>query len=198
VSEPTTPAPAVASEPRSGIFVPKWVGILVAAIVAALVFGAIGYAIGDSNGGGSSQNATRVFPGDGNGPFNGNRPSLPNGRQLPGNGPLGGNGTGNSGNGNQNGPDAGSTAFLGVHIQNANGGAAIVDVQNASPAATAGLQAGDVITAVDGTSVTSAATLAQAVQTHNAGDQVTITYTRDGKSATAKVTLGTRSASQNS
>jgi membrane-associated protease RseP (regulator of RpoE activity) len=196
-------APVAAPETRSGIFVPKWVGILVAAVVAALVFGGIGYAIGDSSSGGSSQNASSTFPGLGNG----NRPTLPNGR-VPGSGPLGGsgnNGTGNNGNGNNgNGgssnPTTGSTAFLGVQIEAAaNGnGAQIADVQSGSPAATAGLQSGDVITAVDGTSVNSPAALVQAVQSHNGGDQVTITYTRNGNSATAKVTLGTRSASQNS
>ena len=46
------------------------------------------------------------------------------------------------------------------------------------------------ITAVDGTAVTNPAALVTAIHAHQPGDQVTITYTRDGKSADVKVQLG--------
>ena len=65
---------------------------------------------------------------------------------------------------------------------------------NGSPAAGAGLQAGDVITAVDGTAVSNAADLAQKVRSHQPGDQVTITYSRGGNSTDTQVQLGDRSA----
>ena len=65
---------------------------------------------------------------------------------------------------------------------------------NGSPAAGAGLQAGDVITAVDGTAVSSPVDLAQQVRSHQPGDQVTITYSRGGNSTDAQVQLGDRSA----
>src|SRR5829696_944830 len=39
------PAATATADRPAGIFVPKWVGIAAAAIVAALIFGGIGYAI---------------------------------------------------------------------------------------------------------------------------------------------------------
>src|SRR3954453_17982533 len=75
-----TPAATAAADRPAGIFVPKWVGIAAAAIVAALIFGGIGYAIGDSSSDSSTQNASNAFPG-GNG--NGTQ-QLPDGRQFPG------------------------------------------------------------------------------------------------------------------
>jgi membrane-associated protease RseP (regulator of RpoE activity) len=191
---PTVAAPAAPAAPSqpSGIFIPKWVGLVAAAIVAALVFGGIGYAIGDSSGDSESRNAssalgndngTRQLPGNGNGPF-GNGSG-----QLPGNG---------NGNGNGSGQTNGNTAFLGVALENATNGAGIAQVQSGSPAANAGLQTGDVITAVDGTNVADPAALVSAIQQHSSGDQITITYTRAGKSATAKVTLASRSSGQSS
>src|SRR5215207_9549257 len=58
----TTAAPAATAttDRPAGIFVPKWVGIAAAAIVAALIFGGIGYAIGDSSDSGSPQNASNA------------------------------------------------------------------------------------------------------------------------------------------
>ena len=54
---------------------------------------------------------------------------------------------------------------------------------------------GDVITAVDGQQVSGAAELQSAVDAHKPGDKVQVTITRDGKSRTVTVTLGTRPAS---
>ena len=58
-----------------------------------------------------------------------------------------------------------------------------------SPAQSAGLRVGDVITGVDGTTVKSAAALSRAILAHSAGDTVTIRYSRDGTTATAEATL---------
>jgi membrane-associated protease RseP (regulator of RpoE activity) len=198
-ASPAAPVPAAEPAPpapRSGLFVPKWLAVAVAVVVAALVFGAVGYAIGDSGHESSGSNASARFP-DG-------------GRVFPG-GPLGNPGNGNSGNGNSengnsengnsgngSGQTTTGTGFLGVQIADADNGAQVTNVQSGSPAANGGLQSGDVITAVNGTSITSAADLAQAVHSHNRGDQVTVTYTRGGKSATATVTLGSAQTSQNS
>jgi membrane-associated protease RseP (regulator of RpoE activity) len=210
------PPPAGASHDRPGIFVPKWVGLVAAAIVAALVFGGIGYAIGQSNDNSSTQAAssnTPNFPGAGNGRIpnlgggsssgnsngnsNGNGNSNSNGNsngssQTPTN-PFGGNG--NSSGGSSGGTTTtGNGGFLGVAIENADNGAQVTTVQTGSAAATAGLKTGDVITAVDGTTVDSASALAGIVQQHSSGDTITVTYTRNGQSATAKVTLGSRSS----
>jgi putative serine protease PepD len=87
-------------------------------------------------------------------------------------------------------------AYLGVSIEDANGqGASVQQVQSGSPASKAGLQVGDVITAVDGNSVTDAASLTAAVTGHSPGDKVTLTYTRNGSTQTATATLGNRPTS---
>ena len=74
----------------------------------------------------------------------------------------------------------------------------MTEVQSGSPAADAGLKQGDVITAIDGTKVTTPLAVRNAVQQHSSGDQITITYTRDGTSNTTKATLTSRSTSQSS
>lgn len=82
--------------------------------------------------------------------------------------------------------------FLGVSLQAEAGGVTIVEVQAGSAAETAGLMAGDVITAVNGTSVTTVAEVADAIGALKAGDEVTIAYTRDGAAMTATATLGSQ------
>jgi len=53
---------------------------------------------------------------------------------------------------------------------------------------------GDVITAIDGQSVSSAAELQSLIDAHRPGDQVRLTVTRGGSSRSVTVTLGTRPA----
>lgn len=69
------------------------------------------------------------------------------------------------------------------------GGVVVYSVQAGHPAATAGLKAGDVITKVGDTAVTSSTDLQSALYSHNINDTVKVTYYRDGKSATANVKL---------
>jgi len=85
-------------------------------------------------------------------------------------------------------------AYLGVSLQAATdgSGAQIGSVTDGSPAAKAGLQAGDVVTALDDETIDTADDLSAAVTAKSPGDEVTVTYTRDGTSHTAQVTLGTR------
>lgn len=86
-------------------------------------------------------------------------------------------------------------------------GVMVTDVRQGTAAADAGLRAatgsamvdgqsyptgGDVITALDGTAVTTGAELQAAVDAKKPGDPVEITYTRDGASTTVEVSLGTR------
>lgn len=209
--EPTQAAPAAATpllaaaapERPAGIFIPKWVGIVVAAIVAALVFGGIGYAIGDSSDSGSTTNAanelpnrngrgTEQFPGGRELPGDGN---LPNGGRFPG-GQIPGNG---GGNGIGGGTTASNAGFLGVAVQTASDGKGveITQVASNSPAAKAGLQQGDVITQIDGKNITNAVALRSAVQSKQSGDEISVTYTRNGSPNTVKVTLTSRSAQSN-
>lgn len=94
------------------------------------------------------------------------------------------------------GGDTVKHAFLGVYVgtPTSRSGAQISRVQSGSPAAKAGLKSGDVITALDGNAITTADDLTAAVSARRPGDQVTITYVRDGDTKTAKVTLGNRSS----
>jgi putative serine protease PepD len=83
-------------------------------------------------------------------------------------------------------------AYLGVRIGNAEEGtgAVVGGVEEGQPAADAGLEEGDVITKVDDRDITDATALTSAIRSHQPGDQVTITYTRDGEEQTTEVTLG--------
>ncbi|MER6101256.1 trypsin-like peptidase domain-containing protein [Streptomyces sp. NPDC001832] len=80
------------------------------------------------------------------------------------------------------------------------GGAAIANqgaggteaVAKGGPADKAGLKPGDVITKFGDTVIDSGPTLISEIWTHEPGDQVTVTYKRDGKTATTEVTLGER------
>ncbi|MEW2065870.1 trypsin-like peptidase domain-containing protein [Streptomyces sp. NPDC007346] len=60
------------------------------------------------------------------------------------------------------------------------------------PAAKAGLKPGDVITKFNDTVIDSGPTLIGEIWTRKPGEKVTLTYERDGKTATAEVTLGQR------
>jgi putative serine protease PepD len=81
-------------------------------------------------------------------------------------------------------------AFLGVSLT--SGTATVAEVRAGTPADKAGLQAGDVITALDGKPVTSSSGLQTAIDTHKPGDQVTLTFKRNGAEKTAQVTLSAR------
>src|SRR4051812_23778171 len=172
-TEPPPPnesaAPSGAPPSRGGWLVPKWVvAALVGLVAVALLFGSA-FAIGraTASGGDGHERTERGFEGR---PPRGDAP-----RQ----------------------PEQASGVFLGVSTQSATGdqqGAEVENVASGSPAAGAGLQQGDVITAVDGTAVSNPADLAQQVRSHQPGDQVTITYTRGGNSTDAPVQLGDRSA----
>ncbi len=74
----------------------------------------------------------------------------------------------------------------------AQAGAVVKSVTNDSPAKSAGLQAGDVITGIDGTAVASPQDLVDAVGAKKPGDTVTLTVERSGEKEplSLKVTLG--------
>jgi len=86
-------------------------------------------------------------------------------------------------------------------------GVEVTEVRQGTPAAEAGLRAGsgsatvdgqsyptggDVITSIDGKAVTTGAELQTAIDSKSPGDTVSITYSRDGKTTTVEVSLGTR------
>jgi len=91
----------------------------------------------------------------------------------------------------------GSTAFLGVQVQGSTaGGALVAGVEPGTPAAAAGLAAGDTIVSVEGTAVDSASALTRLLETHHPGDKVHVGWVgADGQSHSATVTLATGPAS---
>ncbi|MGW0560976.1 S1C family serine protease [Streptomyces sp. NPDC003016] len=69
-------------------------------------------------------------------------------------------------------------------------GIAVVSTEPDGAAAQAGLKAGDVITAVDSTTIATVTSLAEALAPHKPGDRVRVSYLRGGEKRTADVTLG--------
>ncbi|HET9121429.1 MAG TPA: trypsin-like peptidase domain-containing protein [Solirubrobacterales bacterium] len=86
-------------------------------------------------------------------------------------------------------------AFLGVSTGNSQSGtpgALVGSVASGSPAADAGLHTGDVVTAVDGTQITSGDGLVAEIAGHKPGDKITLTVHRNSQTSTVDVTLGTQ------
>jgi membrane-associated protease RseP (regulator of RpoE activity) len=192
----TPTAAATKTAERKTVAVPMSVLITLGAIiVAALMFG-IGYAVGHDGNDNGSAVSTPIgngnfpqFPNGNNGNGNQTLPQLPGGNQQTPN--QNGNGNGSSGGSQQ----TSTPPFMGVATQQTQGGLQITEVVDNSAAAKAGLQTGDVITQFDGDAVTTPAQLGNAVAQHDVGDQVKVTFTRDGQTKTVTVTLGSRTTS---
>ena len=92
--------------------------------------------------------------------------------------------------------------YLGVQIQplskdladslglSSQAGALVASAQDGTPAAKAGLKAGDVITAVNGEPVANARELSRKIAGLKPGTRIELGYVRDGKPQTASVELG--------
>lgn len=80
-------------------------------------------------------------------------------------------------------------AFLGVMTEGSSNGARVEQVTENSAAAKAGIKAGDVITKLDGKEIFDHEQLSKGISEKKPGDEVTITYKRDGREhkATAKL-----------
>jgi S1-C subfamily serine protease len=103
----------------------------------------------------------------------------------------------------------GATAFLGVEVESASqssgsgfggssgdggqstsSGVTVAGTLSGSPAASAGLSQGDVITALGGTSVSTSENVAQALVKYHPGDSISVTWTdTSGQSHTSNLTL---------
>ncbi len=79
--------------------------------------------------------------------------------------------------------------YLGVSVGDADGGALVQSVAGGSPADRAGLRAGDLITKLGDRTIGDADALVAAVQGGEVGDRLAVTYTRNGVSKHATVTL---------
>ena len=97
-----------------------------------------------------------------------------------------GQGQGQPGQGNGNGSGNGNGA-------NGSGSAGTgSSIVTGSPAQTAGLAEGDIITAIDGTTLDATHTLDLLLGQHTPGQQVTLSVLRNGQTSSVAVTLGTR------
>ena len=77
-----------------------------------------------------------------------------------------------------------------------NQGAYVAELADDGPAAQAGIQKGDVITALGDEEITSSDALVLAVRSHSVGDTVTVTLMRGSKQMQVQVTLGSDEAFQ--
>jgi putative serine protease PepD len=87
-------------------------------------------------------------------------------------------------------------AYLGVTLSDAMGdqqGALVATVQGGTPAASAGLKEGDIVTEVDGKTIDGADALSAAIRGHSPGDKIALTYIRNGKKHTTNVALASSS-----
>ena len=85
-------------------------------------------------------------------------------------------------------------AYLGLSTApaQAGGGAQVAEATPGGPAASAGIQAGDVVTEVDGDRVDDPEDVARAIDDDQPGDAVDVTVRRGGSEQTIEVTLGQR------
>lgn len=88
----------------------------------------------------------------------------------------------------------GATAFLGIQVQGGDAGGLVVEgVVTGGPAESAGLEAGDLITSIDGRAVTTPSSLTSYLLTKKPGSTVTIGYTSSfgaGQTASVKLASG--------
>lgn len=77
--------------------------------------------------------------------------------------------------------------FIGVSVADVEDGAMVLRVMPDSPAATAGLEPGDVITNIDDEEITGGADVRGYISTTEPGDTVDVTYVRGGSSETVTV-----------
>lgn len=154
----------------------KWVVIVVAGLLVLAVTcvtslfwgGLIGYAIGR---GSARQGPVEEFY---DGPFDRQIPELP---EMPGIPDM---------------PFQGLRPWLGVTFQQTAEGAHVTEVISGSPAEEAGLQEGDIITAVDGRPVTLDQPLNEVIGQYAPGDRVALIVMRDGQERTVRVRLASR------
>lgn len=92
-------------------------------------------------------------------------------------------------NGSSSSSTATTGAALGVYVQTTNNQVAIAGFSSNSTAESAGLQTGDIITALDSTKISSYDDITSFLADKSAGDTVKVTVTRDSKEVSATITL---------
>ena len=85
-------------------------------------------------------------------------------------------------------------AYLGVSLEDSDGGPRVAAVNPGSPAASGGVRVGDVIVSIGGDRVASSDDLRDAIGARKVGAKVTLTVKRNGDTQKLSVTLGERPA----
>jgi S1-C subfamily serine protease len=86
--------------------------------------------------------------------------------------------------------EIGYPAFLGIGLSSTTGAATVAGVYESTPAAEAGLAAGDTITSVNGTTISTGSQLSELLGSMEPGEQVALTWTTAaGAAGSATVTL---------
>lgn len=96
-----------------------------------------------------------------------------------------------------------STPYIGVTVTNASAqysfdGALVAGVSTNSPAQEAGLQEGDVITAVNGEAITGSSDLKSKISSSEVGDTLSLEVYRNGETIQINVTVGEQNTTSNS
>lgn len=109
-------------------------------------------------------------------------------------------GTSNESGSDRTGSSSSSSAYLGVVVSDDDSetGAEVLKVTSGSGAEDAGIKIGDIITSLDGTTVTTAKSLLSLVGNYSSGDTVDVGITRDGTKTSVNVKLGANTASETS
>ncbi|MBN1173040.1 MAG: trypsin-like peptidase domain-containing protein [Micromonosporaceae bacterium] len=79
--------------------------------------------------------------------------------------------------------------YLGVRVSDGEGGAVVADVVAGGPAAQAGLQRGDIVTKINDQVVEDSSDLVAAVRAAKPGDEIRVTFRRDGAERQVTATL---------
>jgi putative serine protease PepD len=82
--------------------------------------------------------------------------------------------------------------IIGAQLSGTSGGVEVDSVETGGPARKAGLQAGDLISTIDGRPVQTREELVVAIRTHRPGQTVTVDYSRGASKRQARITLGSR------
>jgi putative serine protease PepD len=83
---------------------------------------------------------------------------------------------------------------IGANVESAapDEGVKLSSVESGGPADKAGLETGDIVTAIDGKDVSDIQQLIVRIRTHRPGEQVELTFNRNGSEQSAQVTLGSK------
>lgn len=89
-------------------------------------------------------------------------------------------------------PPPANAGFLGVSLDEAEGGARVATVMSDSAADKAGLRVNDIVTFIADTAIIDSESMVNTIRHHKPGDQVPIKVLRDGKEIDLRATLGKR------